>query len=196
VSDADLRASRARLYANAVSDRRGFERALHDGLQQELIAVSVQLQLLAQALDDDPSAARDLVDEVQHAVRDALNRAQELSRSIYPPLLELRGLGDALGHAARAAGGSVHIDATVGRHPAELEAAVYFCVASAVSSLAAGSELAIVLREEGDVLTLVLEGQFEVLSVTDLVEAAGGEADVDGTRLTARFPLRQSVAAR
>ena len=189
MSDADLHASRARLHARAVSDRRRLERALHDGLQQDLIAVSVQLQLLARALDDDPPAARILVDEVQQAVRDALARAQELARSIYPPLLELGGLGDALRDAARAAGVAAQIDAAVGRYSSELEAAVYFCVASAITSLAPGAELAVLLREKGDALTLELEGRFETAAVTDLVEAAGGTAYVDGAKLTARFDL-------
>ena len=196
MSDADLRASRARLHARAVSDRQGFERALHDGLQQELIAVSVQLQLLARALDDDPPAARALVDEVRRSVRDALTRTQELARSVYPPLLELGGLVDALRDAARAAGVSAHIDGVVGRYPAGLEAAVYFCVASAISSLAPGGELSILLREQGEVLTIELDGRFEAVAVTDLVEAAGGAAHVDGAKLTARIPLRQSVAER
>lgn len=196
MSDADLRASRARLHARAVSDRRGFERALHDGLQQELIAVSVQLQLLAQALDDNPPAAREMVDELQRAVRDALARTQELARSIYPPLLELRGLGDALTDTARAAGVSAHVDVKVGRYPAELEAAVYFCGASAIASLAPDTELSVVLREEGDALRLGLAGAFDTIAVRDLVAAAGGTVEIEDRGVTAAIPLGQSVAAR
>jgi signal transduction histidine kinase len=191
VTEADVRVSRERLAHRAAADRRRFERLLHDGVQQDLIAASVQLQLLVRLVENDPAAALRVVAGLQSSVRRALDRAQDLAREIYPPLLEARGVGDAVRDAARAFGVRVQVDAEVGRHPAEVEAAAYFCCAAALASAASGTALTIVLRESGDALRLELRGdEYDSVAARDFVEAAGGTADIDGGRLTASIPLR------
>ena len=147
--------SNRRLVAETDGERRRIERALHDGVQQDLIAVSVRLQLARQLADTDLPSAVALLDEIGRDVRDALQRVQALASEIYPPLLDARGLPDALRGAASAA----HVTATVeadgvGRFPAEVEAAVFFCCRAALDAAADGARLAIVLRDEERTLRL------------------------------------------
>ena len=104
-----------------LAERRRFERALHDGVQQDLIAVAVRLQLAQELLATDADAVARLLEELRADVHTALDSLQALSAEIYPPLLDARGLRDALRGIARV---RVH---EVGRHPPDLEAAVYFC---------------------------------------------------------------------
>jgi signal transduction histidine kinase len=88
MSDSDpLQASRARLAAAALADRRRFERALHDGVQQDLIALSVGLQLLRERADVDEA-----VDELRTATRETLERVRALADEIYPSVLDAQGL--------------------------------------------------------------------------------------------------------
>lgn len=93
---------------------RQIEAALHDGVQQDLVAASVSLQLALQLLDTDPAAARSLLVELEAQVQAALERVRSLSAEIYPSILPARGLGAALGVAG------------VGRYSPEVEEAVYF----------------------------------------------------------------------
>jgi signal transduction histidine kinase len=103
MSDSDqLRASRARLAAAALADRRRFERALHDGVQQDLIALSVGLQLLRERAEADEA-----IDELRAATREALERVRSLADEIYPSVLGAQGLAG-----------------TQRRYPPEVEAAV------------------------------------------------------------------------
>src|SRR3954452_21527027 len=81
-----LRMSRRRLIEAADADRRAIERDAHDGLQQDLVALAIDLRRLSGLLDADPAAAKSLVDELSANVRRALQDAAELARSIYPPL--------------------------------------------------------------------------------------------------------------
>ena len=92
---ADLRASRRRLVSAADADRRAIEGALHDGVQQHLIALAVDLRRLAGLVDADPVAARPLLDEMTATVRTAIAEATELAERIYPPLLAVRGFATA-----------------------------------------------------------------------------------------------------
>jgi len=115
MSDYDeLRASRTRIAAAAVADRRRFERALHDGVQQDLIALTVGLQLLRERIGDRPDA-HEAVDELRAATRDALERVRALADEIYPSVLDARGLAG----ASR-------------RYPPDLEAAVALCSPMAI----------------------------------------------------------------
>jgi signal transduction histidine kinase len=112
-------------------ERRGFERALHDGVQQHLVALAVNLQLAQELCDTDPGRVRPFLEELGRDVHDALDAARALGHAIYPPVLTDHGVAEAL----RSAG--VRVDATaVGRHPADVEAAVYFaCVDATVVRL-------------------------------------------------------------
>jgi signal transduction histidine kinase len=118
------------------AERRKIERNLHDGAQQQLIAVTIQLALLEESADD-PSVVRDLAPVVKDGVRAALNELRDLARGIYPPLLADQGLVLALQAQARKASLSVEIDADgIGRYPQDAEAAVYFCTLEALQNIA------------------------------------------------------------
>ena len=191
----ELHASRARLADSAASERRRIERALHDGVQQDLIAISVRLQLLRELLGGDAAPTLELLDELQRDTRDALDRVRAVAGDTYPSILDARGLPDALREAARTTGRSVRVEASsVGRHPAELERAVYFCCRALLET--ASAEPTLVLRETDRELRLEATGEFDVTAARDLAEAAGGTLTVDRDRVTATFPLGYDPSAR
>ena len=186
----ELRASRARLAVSAGAERRRIERALHDGVQQDLIAISVRLQLLRELLGVEATPALELLDELQRDTREALDRVRALASDTYPSVLDARGLSDALHEAARATGVSVRVDASgIGRHSAEVERAAYFCCRALLETAAPGREPALALRETGRELHIEAAGDFDVTAARDLAEAAGGTLTVDSDRVTATFPL-------
>jgi len=132
----ELRASRRRLVEAQDAERRKIERNLHDGAQQQLIALTIQLGLLEESADD-PGAVRRLAPAVKDGLREALGDLRDLARGIYPPLLAGQGLVPALQAQARKASVPVEIDADgIGRYPQEAEAAVYFCALEALQNVA------------------------------------------------------------
>lgn len=174
----EIRASRGRLAAAASADRRRFERALHDGVQQDLIAISVRLQLLRTLVTDDRVAGLELLDELEAEARSALDRTRTLAAEIYPSLLDLRGLPDALREAARTAGVRASVEAPgLGRLPPDLESAVYFGWRVALEAGDAETVPKITLRERDSTLKVELVGGgFDATRARDLLEAAGGSA--------------------
>jgi signal transduction histidine kinase len=204
----DTDASRVQLravWAAADAERRTFERALHDGVQQDLIAVAVRLQLARLLADSDLPAALALLDELRGDVRDALDRVRAIADEIYPALLEAQGLPNALRAAASAAGVVAHVDAPgLGRYGVEVEAAVYFCCRAALEQVAAhagtGARATIHLGEDAGILRFELavtdagsdESAFAL--VRDRVEALGGMLSIEsepgrGTTIAATVPL-------
>jgi signal transduction histidine kinase len=132
----DLRASRRRLVEAQDEERRKIERNLHDGAQQQLVALTVQLGLL-ERLADDPERVRQMATQLQGGLRDALNDLRDLARGIYPPLLADKGLAVALEAQGRKAAVPTTIEPDgVGRYPREVEAAVYFCALEAMQNIA------------------------------------------------------------
>jgi signal transduction histidine kinase len=132
----DLRASRRRLVQAQDAERQKIERNLHDGAQQQLVALTVQLTLLDDAAED-PAEIRELTGELRTGLRAALDDLRALARGIYPPLLADQGLAAALQAQADKAPLPVLVDADgIGRYPPEAEAAVYFCVLEALQNTA------------------------------------------------------------
>ena len=132
----ELRASRRRLVGAQDAERRKIERNLHDGAQQQLVALTIQVRLLEESADD-PAAVRQLAPAVRDGLHAALDDLRDLARGIYPPLLADQGLVPALQAQARRAALPVEIDADgVGRFPQEAEAAVYFCTLEALQNIA------------------------------------------------------------
>jgi signal transduction histidine kinase len=130
----DLRASRRRLVEAQDAERRKIERNLHDGAQQQLIALTIHLALLEESADD-PAAVRELAPAVKDGVRAALDDLRDLARGIYPPVLADQGLLPALQAQARKVALPVEIDADgIGRYPQDAEAAVYFCTLEALQN--------------------------------------------------------------
>jgi signal transduction histidine kinase len=104
----------------ALADRRAVERELHDGVQQDLIALSIRVQLACRLAEDDPGALPALLDEMRADLRDALERLRRLADRVYPSLLAPFGLLEAL------RGVGIEVDAhDLGRLDATAEATAY-----------------------------------------------------------------------
>jgi hypothetical protein len=186
---ADLPAVRARLIAAGDEETRRIERALHDGVQQDLVAVSVRLQIARRLAASDLPAAIALLGEIEDDVRGALDRVRSLANEIYPSVLEARGLPDAL----RAAALTARVETVgVGRHRAEIERAVFFLCRAAAGS---GTTKAIRIREEEGRLLVVVECETDALGgdtlavACDRIDALGGVVGLEPARLTAIVPL-------
>ena len=111
----DLRRSRQRLVAAQDEERRKIERNLHDGAQQQLVALAVQLKLARTLVDRDPARAGEMLDGLQGSATSALEDLRDLARGIYPPLLADKGLAAALDAQARKAAVPVTVDSAGAR---------------------------------------------------------------------------------
>ena len=133
----DLRASRQRLVAAQDAERRKLERNIHDGVQQQLVALNVQLGLLANTVSRDPAKATEMAAALQAQATSTLEDLRDLARGIYPPLLADKGLGAALESQARKAPVPTTVHTyDVDRYRADVEAAVYFSVLEAMNNVA------------------------------------------------------------
>jgi signal transduction histidine kinase len=206
----DLRASRQRLVAAQDEERRRLERNIHDGAQQQLVALAVKLRLIEALGRKDPDQAVATAAQAKAEAQDALENLRDLARGIYPPLLADRGLAAALDAQARKAPMPVNVESDgVGRYPQEAEATVYFCVLEALQNAAkyaVASRVVVRLGEEDGhlVFSVADDGRgFDVGStakgaglqnMSDRVEAVGGSIEVssvpgEGTTVTGRLPV-------
>ncbi len=181
----ELRKSRKRLVEAADADRRAIERAVHDGVQQSLVAFAVELRRVSGVLDRDPAAAKALLDELAAHVRDALDETAELAQSIYPPLLEARGLASTLRSAAESAGVTLVVDVP-GRagYPAGITAAVYWSCVEAMSSASRGSQATISVRDANGTMTFEIAiagplAESGLDRLRDRIEALGGRVRLE-----------------
>ncbi|MEO5575172.1 MAG: histidine kinase [Gaiellaceae bacterium] len=195
-----MRASRRRLALAAVADRRTIERELHDGVQQHLVALAVNLQLADRAVDADPAAAKALLAGLARDVQQALDETAQLAQRISPPLLEAGGLAAALRAAAVSAGVRVSLDVPAGaRYPREVAAAVYWCCLEVLEHAGPGAQATVTVRdEEGAVAFEVVEDRSRSAAgldrLRDRVEALGGRLTIQsepggGTRVSGSIPL-------
>jgi signal transduction histidine kinase len=205
----DLRASRQRLVAAQDHERRRLERNIHDGAQQQLVALAVKIRLARQLGAKDPEKANELLQQTEAEVSQALEDLRDLARGIYPPLLADRGLVAALEGQARKSAMPVDIQANgIGRYQMEAEAAVYFCVLEALQNVAkyAGASKATIrlLGDDGN-LAFVVEDDgagFDTSTLSygtglqgmaDRLSALGGGLDIAsrpgaGTTVSGRLP--------
>ena len=149
----DLQAAQKRLVSAQDAERRRLERNIHDGAQQQLVALSVKLRLAGGLLDRDTEQARKILTQLQSDTSDALEDLRDLARGIYPPLLADQGLAAALAAQARKASLPVEVRAdVVGRYPQEVEAAAYFSCLEALQNVAkyAHASRAVVTLSDGD----------------------------------------------
>jgi signal transduction histidine kinase len=131
----ELRASRARIVASGDAERRRVERNLHDGAQQHLVALAINLRLAKDVVAEDPHAAIEMLDELGVAVQDTIKELRELAHGIYPPLLVDSGLPEALRAVANRSPLNVDlVTEGIGRYNRDIEAAIYFCCLEALQN--------------------------------------------------------------
>ncbi len=211
----ELRDSRRRIVGAQDEERRRLERNIHDGAQQQLVALSVQLKLLEQQVERDPQGARALATRLQSATTSALEDLRDLARGIYPPLLADKGLAAALEAQARKAADA---DQRRGRRrrpvPAEIEAAVYFCTLEALKNVAkyadarlrpcpALGEMTAAHVRGGRRRPRIRSGDHTLgaglQGMTDRLDAIGGTLEIrsapgEGTTITGRVPIPERAS--
>ena len=133
----DLRESRRRIVAAQDERAKTLERNIHDGAQQQLVALSVKLRLAQQLVERDPAKAESILGELQGDATDALDNLRDLARGIYPPLLADKGLPAALSAQARKSATPIAVEPDgIGRYAPEVETTVYFCCLEAMQNIA------------------------------------------------------------
>ncbi|TMK49012.1 MAG: hypothetical protein E6G55_01170 [Actinobacteria bacterium] len=206
---ADLRASRQRLVKAQDEERRRLERNLHDGAQQQLVALSVKQRLVGGLVHTDPDKAVSMIAELQEETAAALDTLRDLARGIYPQILADQGLPAALEAQIRKTPVPVELRRdSIGRHPQEIEAAVYFCCLEGlqnISKYANASKAVVWLRVDEPWLTFMVEDDgagFDpartklgtgLQGMSDRLEALGGALEIrsqpgQGTTITGRVP--------
>jgi Histidine kinase len=164
-------------------ERRRIEEALHDGVQQDLAATVVALELARELLDSDPAAARGVLEELAAQVEGALERVRALAGTVYPSILPARGLTDALR--------SLDVEtADLERYPLEIEEAVYFSCRALRSRTTRAR-----VWSDGAALRLELVGFTasegdELSHARERIAAVGGQLDLWAGRVSAAVPLR------
>lgn len=206
----ELQASRARIVAAADSERRKIERNLHDGAQQHLVALAVNLRLARDSVGEDPAGAAEMLDALAADVKETIQELRDLAHGIYPPLLLDSGLFEALKAAANRSPLVVALDGDgIGRYPTEVEAAAYFCCLEALQNAAKHAPEANVIirvREEAGALlfevsddgpgfdTIAASKGHGFLNMADRVGAIGGtvrwdSAPGEGVTIRGTIPL-------
>jgi signal transduction histidine kinase len=172
---AEVQASRERIVAASDAERRRLERNLHDGAQQRLVALSLQLRLLEGRVGDDPSAQA-LVATASSELAESLAELRELARGIHPAVLTDRGLEAAIEALAERAPLPVSLDKMPAeRLPAPVEAAAYFVVAEALTNV---TKYANASQAE---VRIARNGGYAVVEVHD--DGVGGADPATGTGL-------------
>ncbi|UGS35810.1 sensor histidine kinase [Capillimicrobium parvum] len=133
---AELQESRANILAFGLAERRRLERDLHDGAQQRLVALSLQVNLARAKLEDDPATAASLLDSAREELRQALGELRELARGIHPAVLTDQGLEAAVSALAERSPVPVTVEPLPAeRLPAQVEAVAYFVVAESLTNV-------------------------------------------------------------
>jgi signal transduction histidine kinase len=210
----ELRASRRRLVEAQDAERRKIERNLHDGAQQQLIALAIQLGLLAGSADD-PAFIRQAVPDLKAQISAALDDLRALARGIYPPLLAEQGLVVALRAQAARSPVPVLLEADeIGRYPQDTESTVYFCALEALQNVAkhaqasraavrlSGSDgtVEFSVSDDGAGFPAGTSPGSGLQGMSDRVAAHGGTLTVrsrpgQGTTITGRLPTSELTAA-
>ncbi len=207
----ELRASRTRIVSAADAERRRIERDLHDGAQQHLIGLAVHLRLARDLADSEPERTAELLDALGGDVQEALEQLRDLARGIYPPLLQDRGLAEALTAAAGRAPVRTRVEVSgIRRYEPDVEATVYFCCLEALQNAAkyGGDRATATVRVREEVGSLLFEvaddgAGFDMrdgrtgggmTNMRDRVGAIGGSLRVEsapghGTTISGLIPL-------
>jgi signal transduction histidine kinase len=210
----ELRASRQRLVAAQDEERRKLERNIHDGAQQQLVALTVKLRILGQLAGSDAQKAEALATQLQAEATEALGNLRDLARGIYPPLLADRGLAAALEAQARKAAVPTTVEADgSGRYSQDVEATVYFSVLEALQNVAkyadassatvnlahTGGSLTFSVTDDGHGFDPAATGYGTGLQgMADRLDAIGGTLDVrsspgGGTTIAGHVPVEETL---
>jgi signal transduction histidine kinase len=203
----EVAASRARVIAAADATRRRLERDLHDGAQQRLVSLALELRHIEEEIPPELTAVRSDIGRAAQELTDALDELRELSRGIHPAILSEGGLGPALRTLARRAGVPVELDIRTGaRFPEPVEVAAYYVVSEAITNTSkhAGASYAeVVVEADGELLRLSVRDDGAggadpargsgLTGLRDRVEALGGSLRMtspagEGTRLEVALP--------
>jgi signal transduction histidine kinase len=205
----ELQESRRRIVAAQDERARKLERDLHDGAQQQLVALSVKLGLVEQIAARDPSKVPPLVAQAKAETLDALDTLRDLARGIYPPLLRDQGLAAALDAQARKAPIATTLEShAADRFGPEIESAVYFCCLEAMQNIAkyanASSTTIRLARTNGDLTFEIADdgAGFDpagahgsgLTNMRDRLEALGGSLQIRsepgaGTAISGSVPV-------
>ncbi len=206
----DLRESRRRIVSAQDDRARKLERDIHDGVQQELVALAVKLRMADQLVDRDPARAHEALTGIQGDAGQALENLRDLARGIYPPLLADQGLGAALTAQARKGVVPTTVESDgVGRYPREVESTVYFCTLEALNNAAkyadASSIRVTVAQADGHLTFSIADdgrgfdpdrtaGGTGLQGMRDRLDAVGGRLQIEttlgeGVRLVGRLPV-------
>jgi signal transduction histidine kinase len=207
-AQAELTASRARIVATADDTRRRIERDLHDGAQQRLVSLALQLRGAQAGVPPGLGQLGAELAEVAGGLTDVLDDLREMARGIHPAILAEGGLGPALKTIARRSAVPVDLDVrTTGRLPEPIEVGAYFVVSEALTNVAKharASSVAVDVEAVDGVLRLSVRddgvggadfaGGSGLVGLKDRVEALGGRIAVDsvsgaGTTLRVELPL-------
>jgi signal transduction histidine kinase len=211
----ELRASRRRIVTAQDERAKKLERNIHDGAQQQLVALAVKLRLAQTTVSKDQSKAESMLADLQTEANDALENLRDLARGIYPPLLADKGLPEALTAQARKSPVPVDVESDgVGRYPPEIESAIYFCCLEALQNIgkyAAASRVQIRIAQADGHIRFEVEDDgsgFDTASqragsglqgMADRLEAIGGALDVrsepgHGTMVRGSIPAAANPA--
>jgi signal transduction histidine kinase len=206
----DLRESRRRIVTAQDERAKALERNLHDGAQQQLVALAVKQRLAATVVRRDPDRAAEMLEELQTETAAALENLRDLARGIYPPLLADKGLAAALESQARKAAVPTTVESDgIGRYPQEVESAVYFCTLEALNNVAkyaeaSRAEISLAQHDGGLTFTVADDGVgFDadtkaygtgLQGMRDRLDAIGGTLEVRsqpgrGTTVTGRVSV-------
>jgi signal transduction histidine kinase len=203
----ELRASRERMLSIGLEERRRLERDLHDGAQQRLVSMALNLRMARSRLREEPEAAEQLLEGAGEELDAALDELRELARGIHPAVLSARGLDTALEALAHRAPVPVELGRMPGeRLPEAVELAAYYVVAEALTNVAkyAGATHATVdiERQNGRLVVQVADdgvggadpsGGTGLRGLADRLAVIEGRLEIDsepgrGTTVTARIP--------
>ena len=179
----DAAAYPLQVFSDFDRERRRIEEALHDGVQQDLAATVMAVDLARELLDSDPAAARGVLEDLAAQVDAALERVRALAGTVYPSILPARGLAEALR--------SLDVETVdLERYPLEIEEAVYFSC-RALRSRAAQARV----WSEGATLRLEFVGvtaadSDELSRVRERIAAVGGQLDLSADCVSAAVPVR------
>jgi GAF domain-containing protein len=208
----ELIASRARIVAAGDEERRRVERNLHDGIQQRLIALGLEIQVVRSTVSPEFEEAHVGFERVGGEVESILEDVRELSRGLHPTLLTRAGLGPSLRALARRSSIPVELSVRLSdRLPDPIEIGAYYVVSEALTNAIKHSQakgISITVSADDSGLTAVIEDDgvggatagegSGILGLADRVEALGGRLALSspqrgGTRVAVEFPLAPGV---